>query len=305
MIDNVRQTVLIVDNTAQNLRILGELLRDDFVIKATTKSSEVLDIALSYNQPDLILLDVMMPEINGYELCSQLKSNSATENIPIIFITSKDEDIDEIKGFDLGAVEYITKPFNPMIVKARVKTHAELKKLRDMLENNAYLDGLTMIANRRKFDEFYDIYWNVAKRKSEAISIIMIDVDYFKLYNDHYGHLQGDECLKNIANMMKKVIKRNADLLARYGGEEFVCILPSTSKADAVAIGEKLREVVENALIPHEQSLVSDHVTISLGISNVVPDMNIRPDMLIQAADRALYLSKGNGRNCVSYADIE
>lgn len=305
MSETIRQTILIVDDNPENIKILGELLKDDFNIKATTKGSDVLKLETMDKKPDLILLDIMMPDINGYEICFALKSNEQTSDIPVIFITAKDDDKDEIKGFEIGAVEYITKPFNPSIVKARVRTHAELKKLRDILANYAYVDALTMIPNRRKCTEFLDIYWNICKREEQPISVIMMDVDHFKQYNDYYGHTMGDICLKSVAHILKSTISRESDLIARYGGEEFIAVLLNVDMEGAISVGENILEELKKASVPHEKSKVSDIVTLSIGVSTVIPNNNTDAQELIKTADEALYTSKENGRNRVSFLDFK
>jgi diguanylate cyclase (GGDEF)-like protein len=192
-----------------------------------------------------------MPEMDGYEVCSRIKASTQTKNIPIIFITGKVSEDDEITGFNLGAMDYIIKPFNPVIVRARVNMQAELKRHRDYLEGISYLDGLTGIANRRKFDELFDLNWNFAKRQSAPIALVMIDIDYFKRYNDHYGHQAGDNCLISIAHALAETIVRVTDFVARYGGEEFVCVFPGTDLENAERIAEKIRLRVMKLNIPH------------------------------------------------------
>ena len=225
---NEKQTILIVDDSPENITVLGALLRADYGIRVATNGDKALKIVDSDNPPDLILLDVMMPGMDGYEVCRTLKDNPLTRNIPIIFITAKCSEDDEVKGFERGAVDYVTKPFSPVIIKARVRTHLELKKYRDLLENTSYCDGLTAIANRRRFDEYYATMWSVSVRESLPLSLIMIDIDNFKRFNDGYGHQEGDACLIRIAQKLAASVRRKTDLVARYGGEEFVCVLPGT-----------------------------------------------------------------------------
>lgn len=299
-----KQTILIVDDVPQNIKILGNLLKEDYRVIATSHGQEVMRLLKENRMIDLILLDIMMPDVDGYTLCKAIKRDEATSDIPVIFITSKDETHEELKGFEMGAVDYITKPFEPLIVKARVRTHAELKKLRDALSNIAYIDGLTAIPNKRKFDEYLDLYWQLAYRKQEDISLIMIDVDHFKLYNDHYGHLKGDDCLQEVAKVMQSVVRRGTDLLARYGGEEFACVLPFTGKNDALRLAEAIRSMVLNTQIPHEKSLVNDCVTISVGVASCIPEGQGDHEILIDTADQALYASKERGRNKVSYRAV-
>lgn len=295
-----KQTILIVDDAPENIRILSELLKAEYTVRAATNGEKALCIAASDNPPDLILLDIVMPGMDGYEVCRNLKSDSQTKNIPVIFITARESEQDEVKGFEAGAVDYVTKPFNPVVVKARVNTHAELKKYRDYLENTSYSDGLTGISNRRHFNEYYETVWNLAARESSPISLIMIDIDFFKQYNDHYGHQLGDDCLIKIAQKLSESVKRKVDLVVRYGGEEFVCILPKTPIEDAVNIAEALRKNVLSLQIPHAFSAAGEYVTVSLGVTTATPDKDTLPDSLIKAADEALYKSKESGRDRVS-----
>lgn len=306
MEQNDRQTVLIVDDEPGNIRILVELLRSDYRTLVATNGDKALQIARAENPPDLILLDVVMPELDGYEICKILKADDRTKKIPIIFITSKDSEEDERKGFEVGAVDYVMKPFRSAIVKARVNTHAELKKYRDFLESLSLMDGLTGIPNRRRFDEYLDTIWEFAVRESSPISLILIDIDYFKQFNDHYGHQAGDECLIQIAQKIRSTSKRKIDLVARYGGEEFACILPKTKLADAIMIAEKFRESVLSLQIPHAYSLVESFTTISLGVATIlpIPRGTKTPFELVKAADEALYMSKEGGKNKVSSLEI-
>lgn len=292
-----RSTVLVVDDQPANIRVLGEALKSDYQIKMARSGIKAIEIASSDNPPDLILLDIIMPEADGYEVCKQLKNSSKTNKIPIIFITAKNQEEDETKGLEYGAVDYITKPFSIPIVKARVKTHLELKKHRDLLEDLSTLDGLTGIPNRRKFDNSLDNEWKRAVRDSYPLSLIMIDIDYFKLFNDNYGHGAGDECLKKVANELSLTAKRPADFVARYGGEEFSSILPNTSIDNAKAFAELLRSNIEKLNIPHDYSPIDNRVTISLGCATVIPTINKSHDLLIKSADDALYKAKSDGRN--------
>jgi diguanylate cyclase (GGDEF)-like protein len=294
------QTLLIVDDAKENIHILAELLGRDFIIRAATSGEKALDIAFSGNPPDLILLDVMMPEMDGYEVCRRLKRSDQTKAIPVIFITVKVSEEDEIYGFTLGAVDYISKPFSEVVVRARVGMHAELKRHRDYLESISHMDDLTGIANRRKFNEFLDYAWSFAEREQLPISMIMADIDHFKQYNDHYGHQQGDACLVRIAQALNDVVVRETDIFARYGGEEFACILTNTGMEGAWIIAENLRLKTMSLRIP--QSYPSDgcSVSISLGVATMTPDRSTTCQALTKAADDALYRSKESGRNKVS-----
>ncbi|MEN6350632.1 MAG: diguanylate cyclase [Syntrophomonas sp.] len=292
-----QQTILIVDDAKENIRHLAGLLGTEYTIRVATSGERALEILISDDQPDLVLLDVMMPGMDGYEVCRRAKANDRSCKIPIIFVTGKVSEEDEVEGFSAGAVDYVTKPFNPIIVKARVQTHAELKRHRDLLETLSYRDGLTGIANRRRFDEFLSLSFDFARRQESPLSLILIDIDDFKLFNDHYGHQLGDECLKLVAQSLAANLKRKTDLAARYGGEEFGCILPKTANSDAITIAEKLRQSVFDLQIPHAYSTASEWVTISLGLSTTTPIPDSNPGILLRAADQALYRSKSAGRN--------
>jgi len=295
-----QQTILIVDDAKENINILAELLRPDFKIRAATSGEKALEIAFSDNPPDLILLDVIMPEMDGYEVCTKLKASSQTKDIPVIFVTGKVSEEDEIYGFNLGAIDYITKPFSPVIIKARVHTHAELKRYRDYLEGISYLDALTGIANRRSFNDYLDSTWNFSEREPSPISMILMDIDHFKQFNDNYGHQAGDECLVQIARALSETIVRKSDFVARFGGEEFVCILPNTSLDNAAVIAEKLRLSIIALQIPHAFSSAENIIAISLGVATIIPERNSSCEALIKTADEALYRSKKSGRNKVS-----
>jgi diguanylate cyclase (GGDEF)-like protein len=294
-----RPSVLIVDDVPANIKMLREVLKDDYDIRFAKSGKAALDLLKTSDLPDLILLDIMMPEMDGYDACQQLKADPATQSIPVIFITSRDDEADEVKGFDMGAVDYITKPFSIPVVRARVQTHVELKRQREILENLSSVDGLTGISNRRQFNEFMNRHWRIAMRISESVSLIMIDIDFFKLYNDTYGHLEGDECLKQIAMVLTRCVTRSTDLVARFGGEEFACVMPFTDLDGALSVADAMRSAIEELNITHEKSPIGGRVTASLGLAAMVPIANTGPDLLIQKADRALYAAKAEGRNRV------
>ncbi len=294
-----KQTVLIVDDSPVNIQMLGQLLKDEWNVKVATNGKTALNIATSEDPPDLILLDVMMPEIDGYKICQILKASDDTKDIPIIFVTAMSQQEDEAKGLELGAIDYITKPYNISIVKARVRNHLELKHYRDLLKDASLIDGLTGIPNRRRFDEVLKSEWKRAFRDKKPISVLMADIDYFKRYNDHYGHLEGDECLKRVAECLQNTLKRPADLAARFGGEEFVGILPATTAEGALKIAETYRESVEALQVEHQESPISDYVTISVGVATIMPSEEQGEEKLVRRADDALYEAKEAGRNQV------
>ena len=292
-------SILIVDDERQNIKVLTKLLRNDYKIMASKTGEQALNVVFGPNPPDLILMDIMMPEIDGYEVCRRLKADSRSMHIPLIFITALDASDDEAKGFELGAVDYITKPFKPIIVKARVRTHIQLKLKTDFIERMASLDGLTNIFNRRNFDVTLEKELRRATRNNSLLSLILMDIDFFKKYNDHYGHAEGDTCLRRVAKELAGCIKRTGDFVARYGGEEFVIILPGTDLAGAIGMAEKVRLAVIGLNIEHSASDVAGHVSISIGVTTVLGDQTVLPVDVIKKADAALYKAKASGRNCV------
>lgn len=288
--------ILIVDDEKVNCNVLVALL-EDYQTVVAKNGLQALQRAQSSPQPDLILLDVVMPEMDGYEVCQLLKDDEKTKNIPIIFITVKATEEEEAKGLKMGAVDYISKPFSPAIVHARVHNHIELKRQRDLLEILHVTDGLTGIPNRRRFDKYLDHEWRIASRMGGEISLIMIDIDHFKQYNDTYGHGAGDDCLKIVAQTIEKVCEREVDLVARYGGEEFVVVLPGTGTEGALKVAEVMRDAIATLKIPHSSSKTASHVTISLGIASGTPSKGALVDTLAKNADTALYQAKETGRN--------
>ncbi|MBF0159642.1 MAG: diguanylate cyclase [Magnetococcales bacterium] len=288
--------ILLVDDTESNIDILLELLSSEHEISVAMDGQTALEYVRN-EQPDIILLDVMMPQMDGWEVIRRLKAEQNYREIPIIFITSKEQVEDEIHGFELGAVDYITKPFVPVIVKSRVNTHLELKRQRDILANLSMIDGLTGISNRRRFDEALHKEWTRGARSNFPVSLILMDIDFFKPYNDNYGHPAGDECLRKVGQALAREIQRAPDLVARYGGEEFVSLLPETDHQGAQIVAEKLRTIVERLAIPHAHSRAADHVTLSLGMVTAFPSRDQSPLILVQGADELLYQSKQAGRN--------
>ncbi|RQD74838.1 PleD family two-component system response regulator [Desulfonatronospira sp. MSAO_Bac3] len=301
-----KRSVLIVDDQPDNIHALGKLIKDEYRIMAATSGARALEIAESDNPPDLILLDVMMPEMDGYEVCRRLKRNEKTNSIPVIFVTAMDSAEDEETGFNLGAVDYISKPFKPTIVRARVKNQMNLKIKTDMLEKLSMQDGLTEIPNRRFFEENLAREWSRCMRNGLPLSLLIMDIDNFKPYNDNYGHGAGDDCLKKVANVIKNTLSRPTDLAARYGGEEFVVLLPETHAAGALHVAEELRAAVQGLGITHEHSPTASVVTISVGTSTHSAESPMKnKEQLLQLADEALYQAKESGRNRVqsSYLD--
>lgn len=301
MISNA--SVLIVDDVPANIQLLAEALKSDYRLRIANHGAKALEIANSETPPDLILLDIMMPGIDGYEVCQTLKENPRTSNIPIIFVTAKSDVDDEAYGLNLGAVDYIPKPFHLPVVRARVKTHVNLKLKTDLLEELALIDGLTYIPNRRRFDQLLAQEWSRARREGQSLAVAMIDVDHFKAYNDHYGHGAGDDCLRQVASAIKASLQRPGDTVARYGGEEFVLLLPNTDDQGALATAERVRAAVFDKNLPHAHSPAADRVSISLGVASTIPDSG-EPEALLKAADEALYKAKRAGRNRVRSLEV-
>lgn len=301
--ENEQPLILLVDDVPANIQTLNQILKDEYQTLFATNGANALELAAS-RIPDLILLDVMMPGMDGYEVCKRLKADPLTTDIPIIFVTAMSTMENEETGLELGAIDYITKPVLPPIVKVRVRNHLELKRRGDLLKELSLRDGLTGIANRRRFDEQLDIEWQRCLRNNLPLSLVMIDIDHFKKFNDHYGHLEGDECLKQITTTLAKTVHRPADLVARYGGEEFVCVMPETDLEGAQLLAEKFRAAVYDLQLPHESSTLGV-VTISLGLATSYPSLTGKKSKLIENADIALYEAKESGRNCVSISKIE
>ena len=303
-----RATLLIVDDQPANIHALAKLLKADYRILTATSAAKALELARREPAPDLILLDILMPDQDGYTTCRELKADEATHAIPIIFVTALDQAQDEAKGLQLGAADYISKPFNPAIVRARVYNQVSLKLKTDLLEKIALQDGLTEIPNRRYFDRKLAQEWNRQSRHQQPLSLVMIDIDHFKPYNDNYGHGAGDDCLRRVAQALHKVPTRSADLVARYGGEEFVVLLPETDADGARDLAEQMRVAIHALAITHAYSPVADHITISLGGSTHQPRPQ-RPttdaDVLKQTADQALYQAKEQGRDQVVWRDLD
>ncbi|SFB79342.1 diguanylate cyclase (GGDEF) domain-containing protein [Marinospirillum celere] len=297
-LEKKQPSILIVDDQPANIKVLASQLKDDYRIQVANSGHRALKIARSKAPPDLVLLDIMMPEMDGYEVCRELKHDPQTSNLPIIFLSALSEAEDEEKGLNLGAVDYIAKPFHPAIVKARIRNHMNLKMKTDLLEDMSHLDGLTQIANRRFFDSTLKREASRLARSGKPLGLIMMDIDFFKPFNDHYGHGKGDECLIKVAAALQAVIKRPGDLLARYGGEEFIALLPETDLEGVKQVAEDLRLAVEQLDYPHEYSQVAPRVTLSVGgVSALASELSEAE--LLKQADEALYEAKKAGRNQV------
>jgi len=288
--------LLVVDDQPIHLQVLYRALSADHQLFMATGGAQALKLVREQN-PDLVLLDVVMPDMDGFEVLQQLKSSLDTSGIPVIFVTAHGGDEIETQCLHAGAVDFISKPINPSVVRARVKTHLTLKFQSDFLRDMAFLDGLTGVSNRRQFDDRLPMEWGRAQRKGTALTVIMLDVDSFKAYNDHYGHQAGDDCLRQIAAALKNALRRPTDLVARYGGEEFVCLLPDTGFDDGMLLGQRLLDAVRAMAIPHHFSKAQPVVTISVGVATREgPGPDGRAGYLVSLADAQLYQAKHGGR---------
>jgi diguanylate cyclase (GGDEF)-like protein len=294
-----RPTVLVVDDEPLYLALIADILGAEYQILVADEGMTGLQIATD-NLPHLILLDLMMPEIDGFEVYRCLKADRRTCEVPVIFITGVGDVATETKGLKMGAVDYINKPINPDLLKARVGTQINFKLMRDKLVQLAATDGLTGLANRSHFDGMLAYEYARHLRSGKELSLIMLDIDQFKAFNDAYGHISGDECLREVARAMTKTASRATDLVARYGGEEFVVLLPETNLQGAVMLAEKVRNCIGGLALPHRDSSAG-HVTASLGVvsGKFLTGSSIM-DVLAEA-DVQLYAAKAGGRNRVAF----
>lgn len=295
--------LLVVDDQPINIQVMHQVFGSDYQVFMATSGAQALSICQA-NPPDLVLLDVVMPGMDGFEVCAQLKAHDATRNIPVIFVTAHSDAAQETHGLSVGAVDFISKPVNPAVVRARVKTHLTLKFQSDLLRNLVFMDGLSGVYNRRYFDQQLGVEWARAARNNTPLSVIMVDVDHFKLFNDRYGHQAGDDCLRQIALTLKSGLRRPADLVARYGGEEFACILPDTGFEDALAMAKEMERMVRAHKIPHAFSPFDGVVTASLGVATRTVHADGDAIALVGLADAQLYQAKQTGRGRVCGAKL-
>jgi len=288
-------SVLIVDDENSNIIMITKILNPYYTVYAAKNGEAAIKAAEKY-LPDVILLDILMPDMDGYTVLATLKKSEETRNIPVIFITGLSNAADEEKGLTLGAADYITKPFSSVIVKLRVRNQMKMLDQLRLIERLSKLDQLTELPNRRSFDEQLHSEWRRAAREQKYISILMIDVDKFKNYNDTYGHQQGDVALRAIAKAITSTFKRSSDFAARWGGEEFSLLLPSTDSSGAFEIAEQIRRQIEDMNIPSSDGSISK-ITVSIGINTLVPIDGSTINEFISGADEVLYKAKRNGRN--------
>jgi diguanylate cyclase (GGDEF)-like protein len=294
-----KNSLLIVDDDKSNLMVLSHILKADYTVRLASDGASALRIAEKY-QPDLILLDIIMPDMDGYQVIVALQNSNNTARIPVIFITGLTNNVHEKRGLELGAVDYINKPFDDMIVKLRVQHQIQIINQMRTIEFLSMMDQLTGIANRRNFDNRLKAEWGRARRGSQSLSLLLVDVDHFKRYNDTYGHQQGDKALCVVARILTQTLRRVTDFAARWGGEEFVVLLPNAEASGGLAIAELIRETAAAEDIPLDNG-DSSKLTVSIGVSafTPTPSGSITVDEFILRADKALYKAKETGRNKV------
>ncbi|MDR3221248.1 MAG: diguanylate cyclase [Candidatus Accumulibacter sp.] len=299
---DARPVILAVDDEKTNLALLNRILSPEYTLLTAKSGQEALERVAGKSpelMPDLILLDIVMPGMDGFETLRKLKDNPDTQHVPVIFITGLSSAEDEEKGLNLGALDYITKPFREAIVRARVRNHIALARHMRLIERLGLVDPLTDIANRRSFDEQMAREWKTALRDQKPLALLMMDVDKFKTYNDTYGHPQGDALLKALARVFQSAVRRPRDLAARIGGEEFAVLLPDTELAAALEIAEIIRHKVEAARIPTLDHRQETSATLSIGAVSLLPTPDDTPQTLMKQADERLYAAKTGGRNRV------
>ncbi len=323
--------VLLVDDQAMVAEGIRRMLADqpDIEFHYCSDPKQAVKQAVAV-KATVILQDLVMPEIDGMTLVRFYRNNPTTRDVPVIVLSSKDDPTTKSDAFANGATDYLVKLPEKIELLARIRAHAKsyltqkerdnafrtMEKMQDQLsaindelahsnhelKRLSSMDGLTGLANRRQFDATLEQEWQKAIRSELPLSLLFADIDYFKRYNDSYGHQAGDDCLKKVADSLQKTVHRPADLVSRYGGEEFVMILPDTTSEGALAVAEKMLKYVSDLKIPHENSDSADHVTLSIGVATLCPEEGSSPDELIEAADRVLYKAKDNGRNCIEVA---
>ncbi|MFW5451815.1 MAG: diguanylate cyclase [Methylophagaceae bacterium] len=304
--------VLIAEDSRSNQMLIRAYVEEaGHQVVAVDNGLQAIE-AFENDRPDLVLLDVTMPVKDGIEAARDIRKITDADHdwVPIIFLSGMSDSKDIARGIDAGGDDYLTKPIDAVVLNAKLRAmhrisemRAELDAANRELKMIAIKDGLTGLANRRYFDEAMGKEFKRSMRTKTVLSLILCDIDYFKLYNDNYGHQGGDDCLKTLAKIMQSIIKRPGDVLARYGGEEFAVVLPETDLEGAKIVAESLRAKLESAAIPHAYSTVANVVTLSLGVSSIqplpehVPEESIRD--LIESADKGLYQAKEQGRNQV------
>lgn len=300
----MESTILIIDDNPDTIRLMSAMLREQARVLFATNGMAGLEIARA-QRPQLILLDLQMKSMDGFAVCERIMADPDLRHCPVIFVTASSGVESEIACLDAGAVDFITKPLSGPVVQARVRTHLRLQAALASLDTLAHKDGLTGLHNRRYFDEQFALEVARHRRQGAALGVALVDVDHFKLYNDHYGHQMGDECLRAVAQALAQCTRRPGELVARYGGEEFVVLLPNSCEDEVQRYGSWICEHVAGLQLPHAASLVAPHVTISAGLCSLAPDTGDTQASLLEAADKALYEAKRAGRNRAILGGVE
>ncbi|PZO39823.1 MAG: diguanylate cyclase response regulator [Pseudanabaena frigida] len=310
--------ILIVDDDLFMRKILVRYLeRENYRVVEAADGMEALKL-YQERQPDMILLDAMMPVLDGFECCSRLQQLPNGDHTPVLIITALEDRESVDRAYEVGASDYVTKPIHWAVLRQRVRRLLEQANLREQLEaanqrlavvvkelqRLVAIDGLTQVANRRHLDAYLEQECSRANREQIPISLVLCDIDFFKNYNDNYGHQEGDLCLQQVAQAIGKATNRPADLVARYGGEEFAIVLPNTDIEGGMNVAIRANEIIRSLKLPHNHSKVANHVTISCGVATLLPSQNFQAINLLKAADRALYVAKADGRNCVRQSDL-
>jgi len=299
-----RPSVLIVDDTPENIDILSGILKNDYRILVANSGERALDVCHRH-LPALILLDIMMPGLDGYEVCRRLKQDPVTSDIPVIFVSAANQDQDEVEGLAAGAVDFLTKPVSPPIVAARVRTHVELKQQRDMLRKLSQVDDLTGVANRRAFEEMLGRESRRCTRRQSSLALLLVDIDFFKPFNDVYGRQTGDRSLRRVAATLAACLNRSGDLVARLSSDRFGCILPDTDRLGLRQVAGRIGRDIAGLLIPHARSETGDHLTVSVSGLVAIPGPDwVLPDLLPRAED-LMVQAKRDGRARAVLGNIE
>lgn len=296
---NSKPVIMVVDDEIANIETIGAILEDEYDIVFARSGEQAIEMAVK-NPLDLILLDIVMPGLDGYETCRRLKQDPQLADVPVIFTTGLHALEDEVQGLSAGAIDYVIKPVQPVSLRQRVGNHVELKRVRDRLVNLTMIDPLTSLGNRRMLEcQLDEIVPRLAKTR-EWLSLTLVDIDFFKQFNDIYGHPAGDSCLRKVAAALNDTMRRGSDFCTRYGGEEFAGVLPATDLDGAMRIAEEMRKTIEALTIPHSGSGVGNVVTISVGVTSFRCGPEPSTALYFEKADTMLYTSKKNGRNQVT-----
>lgn len=295
--------ILVVDDNRLIRQMVSAIIAHEGYTPFTATGAKEAHSVLDTTDIDLILMDVEMPDVDGFELTRQIRQRLKDQWIPIIFLTGKTNEEHLVEGIDAGGDDYLAKPVNSTVLSAKIRAMARIAQMKSALDEAnqqllklTHLDALTGAINRRGMDEALERAWRISQREKTELSLILIDIDHFKAYNDNYGHPQGDICLKTFSQTIQAQLFRPGDLLARYGGEEFILILPNTPAEGAEQLCERIINALATANLPHAFSTTNSHITASFGISSS-QNTTESASQLIEQADKALYVSKQSGRN--------